>query len=162
MRQMTLEDEAHTLLNRVDALRHPCDLDLLVFFVKHPNTLMASEQLATFMGYDIKQLAESLEVLLAAELVTRSQSRGQVARMYVLSSGGIHGGWLPALVALASTRAGRIALHRELKKRSSGRTRERASRTEAARSARPPRPVLVGPPDVLPSSEPRKRRRGGE
>ena len=118
---MSQADEAQTLLKRVDALRHPCDLDLLIFFVKHPRTLMASEQLATFMGYDLNQLAESLDVLLEAGLVTRSQTRGRVARMYVLAEGGIHGGWLPALVALASTRAGRIALHRVLKTRSSAR-----------------------------------------
>jgi hypothetical protein len=121
LRTMSQDDEAQTLLTRVDALRHPCDLDLLIFFVKHPRTLMASEQLATFMGYDLNQLAESLDVLLEAGLVTRSQTQGRVARMYVLAEGGIHGGWLPALVGLASTRAGRLALIGVLKTRSSAR-----------------------------------------
>lgn len=114
-------DDAQTLLGRIEALRHPCDLDLLLFFVKHPHTLLASEQLASFMGYDIKQLAQSLDVLLEAGLVTRSQTRTQVARMYVFAGNGIHGGWLPSLVALASTRAGRLALIRVLKRRLEGR-----------------------------------------
>lgn len=143
------QDDAQTLLGRIEALRHPCDLDLLIFFVKHPHTLMASEQLATFMGYDIKQLAQSLDVLLEAGLVTRSQTRAQVARMYELAGGGIHGGWLPSLVSLASTRAGRLALIRAMKKRSS--------------SAGASGLFLVRPkPGVVPASRPRTRRRGGE
>ena len=36
-------DDAHTLLARIAPLIHPCDVDLLIFFVKHPHTLMASE-----------------------------------------------------------------------------------------------------------------------
>lgn len=110
-------DDAETLLGRIEALRHPCDLDLLIFFVKHPNTLMASEQLATFMGYDIQQVAHSLDLLLEADLLTRSQTRSQVARMYVFAADGVHRAWLPALVALASTRDGRLSLIRVLKTR---------------------------------------------
>jgi hypothetical protein len=143
---MSQDDEGQTLLSRIDTLQHPCDLDLLIFFVKHPHTLMASEQLATFMGYDVDQLAASLDVLLDAGLITRSQTRGRVARMYVLAGGGIHGGWLPALAALASTRAGRLALIRVLKTRS---------------SAHPTHPVLARPtPDATPKSDGSPRRRG--
>lgn len=142
------DDEARTLLNRVEALGHPCDLDLLIFFVKHPNTLMASEQLASFMGYDVNQLAQSLEVLVDAGLVTRSQTRARVTRMYTLSQGGIHQGWLPALIALASTRPGRLALISILKTRS---------------SAAGARPFLVRPnPDSTPKSDRRARSRGAK
>jgi DNA-binding MarR family transcriptional regulator len=81
-------EDAHTLLDRIDALRHPCDLDLLMFFVKHPHTLLASEQLAAFMAYDIEQLAQSLDVLLEAGLVTRSQNPTQAARMHVFAGAG--------------------------------------------------------------------------
>ena len=112
-------DNAQILLGRIDAIRHPCDLDLLIFFVKHPNTLMGSEQLATFMGYDLNQLARSLDVLLDTGLVTRSQTRARVARMYVFAGGGVHAAWLPALVSLAATRPGRLALMQALKARSS-------------------------------------------
>jgi hypothetical protein len=114
---MTRTDDAQTLLDRIETLRHPCDLDLLIFFVKHPNTLMASEQLAAFMGYDLKRLESSLNVLLEAGLITRSQNRAQVARMFVLATDGIHGRWLPALVTAASTPTGRLALLEALKRR---------------------------------------------
>ena len=114
-------DDAQILLDRSDSLRHPCDLDLLIFFVKHPHTLMGSEQLATFMGYDINQVAHSRDVLLEAGLLTRSQTRSQVARMYVLATDGVHRAWLPALVALASTRDGRLSLIRVLKTRMTAR-----------------------------------------
>jgi len=154
-------NDAQTLLARIDALRHPCDLDLLIFFVKHPHTLMASEQLATFMGYDIKRLAQSLDVLLEAGLVRRSQTATQVARMYVFATGGIHGAWLPAIVTLASTRDGRLALIRVLKSQSPA---DPVAPLEPSSSpAGSPRPFLVRPkPAVIPPSEPLARRRGGE
>ena len=155
-------DDAQILLDRIEALRHPCDLDLLVFFVKHPRTLMASEQLASFMGYDVKQLAVSLDVLLDAGLVARSQSRAQVARMYVLATGGVHGGWLPSLVALASTRTGRLALIRALKRRPSPAPRAQ-SRGATPPGTSLPRPFLVRRgPDLGPASERHPRRKGGE
>jgi hypothetical protein len=141
-------DDAQTLLDRIDALRHPCDLDLLIFFVKHPHTLMGSEQLATFMGYGIKQVAHSLDVLLEAGLLTRSQARSQVARMYVLAADGVHRAWLPALAALASTRDGRLSLIRVLNTRT---------------NTRNPRSFLLRPaPDVVPAAHQRTRRRGTE
>lgn len=136
-------DDAQILLGRIEALRHPCDLDLLIFFVKHPNTLMASEQLAAFMGYDISQLASSLEVLLGAGLLTRSQTRAQVARLYVLATGGIHGGWLPALVTLASTPAGRLALIKALKRREGRAPADRATRVTPGGRASARRPFLI-------------------
>ena len=157
-------EDAHSLLDRVGALRHPCDLDLLMFFVKHPHTLLAGEQLAAFMGYDIKQSAQSLDVLLEAGLVTQSQTPARVARMYVFAAGGTPGGWLPALVSLASTRAGRLALIRALKGRSPARTQGPVARRESsAPAALTPRPFLLRPkPDVIPTSEPLVRRRGGD
>lgn len=110
-------EDAQSLLDRIVTLRHPCDLDLLIFFVKHPHTLMASGQLCTFMGYDLKRLESSLNVLLASGLITRSQNRAQVARMFELATDGIHWRWLPALVTVASTPAGRLALIEALKQR---------------------------------------------
>jgi hypothetical protein len=157
-------EDVHTLLDRIDALRHPCDLDLLMFFVKHPHTLLASEQLAAFMGYDIEQLAQSLDVLLEAGLVTRSQNPTQAARMHVFAAGGTPGGWLPALVTLASTRAGRLALIRVLKSRSPARRAGPAARVGSSPPAAPSRrPFLLRPKlDVIPTSEPLVRRRGGD
>jgi hypothetical protein len=107
-------DQAHILLNRIPALQRPCDLDLLVFFAKHPRTLMTSEQLARLLGYQLNEMARSLDVLLEAGLLTRTQKPPRAARMYVFAINGANEGWPPELVQLASTREGRLALRRVL------------------------------------------------
>jgi hypothetical protein len=38
------------------------------------------------LGYELKQIADSLEVLLNAEVLTRTQNPTHTARMYVLSA----------------------------------------------------------------------------
>jgi hypothetical protein len=91
-------------------VRRACDLDLLIFFVRHPTTMMTSEQLAAFVGYDLSQISRSLEVLLEARLLARTQSPAHAARLYEFTPARTGGGWLPAFVRLASTRTGRIAL----------------------------------------------------
>jgi hypothetical protein len=139
-------DDARTLVDRVAALRHPCDLDLLVFFSKHKRTLLASEQLSMLLGYDIKQMADSLEVLLDAGFVRRSQSSTRSARMYVFAGGGIDDdGPLPRLVALASTRVGRRALNKVLTCRSRDRPVGPAGRVRPSPDAVSRRPFVVGP-----------------
>jgi hypothetical protein len=107
------EEHARQLLVRVGVLRHPCDLDLLIFFARHPRTLMTSEQLAALMGYGLQQTAESRDMLLKAELITRTLSPARAARMYVFADGTEHG-WLPPLLEFASTRHGRLAMRRVL------------------------------------------------
>ena len=108
------DDQARALLRRVPALQHPCDLDLLVFFAKHPRALMSSEQLAQLLGYPLKEIARSLDALLAAGLLTRTQHPARLARLYVFVTGGANGGSLQAVVEFASTRKGRLALRRAL------------------------------------------------
>jgi hypothetical protein len=81
-------DDAHLLLDRIGVLKPACDLDLLVFFARHPRALLTSEQLAAWLGYELKQIAESLEVLLEAGLLARTQNPTHAARMYVFSIGG--------------------------------------------------------------------------
>ena len=105
-------DHAHTLLARIPALQRPCDLDLLVFFAKHPRTLLTSEHLARLLGYQLKEIAQSLDVLLGAGFLTRTQDLARPARMYVFAPGVANGESLPAIVAFASTREGRLALRR--------------------------------------------------
>ena len=56
-------DEARRLLERALILREPADFDLLVFFARHPRTLLASESLAAFLGYELNDIARSLEAL---------------------------------------------------------------------------------------------------
>ena len=116
-------EEARRLLDRIRVLKHACDLDLLVFFARHPRSLLASESLASFLGYGIKDIAESLDVLLGAGLLKRAQTPAHAARLYVFALNGAHvgpdGGWLPALLEMASTRQGRLALRETLGRRSS-------------------------------------------
>jgi hypothetical protein len=116
-------DEARRLLDRIRVLKHACDLDLLVFFARHPRSLLASESLASFLGYDLKDIAASLDVLLGAGLLKRAQTPAHAARLYVFALNGAHvgpdGGWLPALLEMASTRQGRLALRETLRRRSS-------------------------------------------
>ena len=115
-------DHARTLLDRVPALQRPCDLDLLVFFARHPRTLMASEQFARLLGYQRNEIARSLDVLLAAGLLTRTQNPTRPARMYMFATGGTNSGSLPAVVEFASTREGRLALRRALTRSPAGGT----------------------------------------
>lgn len=106
---MTHGDERR-LLVAAGVLRHPCDLDLLLFFARHPRVLLASESLAGFLGYDMKVIAQSLDGLLAAGLLTRRQAATHAARLYVFTGGGAEAEWLPELLQIASTRAGRRTL----------------------------------------------------
>jgi len=115
-------EEARRLLAHSRVLKHACDVDLLVFFARHPRSLLATESLANFLGYDLKDIAESLDVLLGAGLLKRAQTPAHAARLYVFALNGAHmgpdGGWLPALLEMASTRQGRLALRETLGHRS--------------------------------------------
>ena len=122
-------EQAQRLLDRIGFLRDSCDLDLLLFFVGHPRALLTSDQIAAFLGYDVKRIGESLDALLEAKLLTRSPNPAHAARMYVFGVGGPHGGWLPSLVEFVSTRDGRLAMRRALAERA-GQGRERIDRRE--------------------------------
>ena len=111
------------LLDRVGVLKTACDLDLLLFFHRHPRTLLTSEDLAAFVGYDLQQIARSLDTLISGGLMSRSQNRTHAARMYVLKDPdgtGPAGGWLPSLLRLAETRQGRAAVLAALQARDAG------------------------------------------
>jgi len=110
-------DEVRELLDRAGIFRHACDLDLLLFFVAHSRSLLASESLAAYLGYELKQIADSLEVLLAAGLLKRTQTSAHAARLYVLEARATNHEWLPSLLEIASTRQGRAALRKTLARR---------------------------------------------
>ena len=99
--------EIKRLLSRAPVIRGACDLDLLVFLHRHPRTLLTNEQLAAFVGYDMKQVARSVDAFGAAGLLERTQNPKHAARMYVLLLNGPQGGGLKALLELAGTRNGR-------------------------------------------------------
>jgi hypothetical protein len=109
-------DYAKRLLDRIGVLQHPCDLDLLVFFARHPRTLLASEQLAVLLGYEFKQLAASLDLLVGAECVMRTSNQTGAAHMYLFDAGAPRHEWLPDLLQATSTREGRLALLGVLKR----------------------------------------------
>ncbi len=113
-------DEARRVLERIAVVRDKCDLDLLIFFVLHPRALLASEQLAAFVGYELPRISASLDTLIGARLLTRAQSPNHAARLYVFTPDQIGGDWLPSLTRLASTREGRLALKEALRRDAEG------------------------------------------
>lgn len=127
-------DDVREILDRIGVLRHPCDVDLLVFFARHPRTLMPSEQIAAFLGYDQGQVADSLELLIAAKFLARTPTPAHPARLYEFAMTGPSGGWLPALLRHARTREGRLAIRRALAARGPvGRARAATRHAEKAR-----------------------------
>jgi len=111
------------LLDRIGCLKHPCDLDLLLFFDRHPRAFLIRERLAEYVGYDLTQVERSLETLIAAGLLRRSQDSTHPAQLYVLTRGSTLGGWLSSLLRIAATREGRLTVIHVFKQRqSSGRS----------------------------------------
>lgn len=141
-------DEARDLLERIGALRHPCDLDLLVFFARHPRSLLTTESVAAFMGYDLARVAESLEVLLSAGLLTRTHTPAHAARMYVFIEEGRHQESIARLLALMSTREGRLGMRRALLER----PRTHGGDPDEARMPEPFFPRANAPPRTEASS----------
>jgi hypothetical protein len=113
-------DDAANLLGRIGVLRSRCDLDLLIFFARHPTALLTSEQLAAWLGHELRAIAVSLDTLLEARLVRREQNPSHAARMYIFQADAPTGEWLPSLVQLAKSREGRLALINALSSRSPG------------------------------------------
>ena len=68
-------------------IQHPCDLDLLVFFHRHPRVLLTSEHLAARVGYDLKQVARSLDLLIERGLLSRWLNPSRVPRVYFFRAG---------------------------------------------------------------------------
>ena len=138
---MGLNDDAAGLLNQLEVLRHPSDLDLLVFFARHPRALLASDHLVKFLGYGAKEIASSLDLLLQAGFLARTPNPKHAARLYVFAPSPPAGDGLFSLLELASTRDGRLALISALMVRSSattnGSTQERASEKHGALTTLP-------------------------
>jgi hypothetical protein len=95
------------LLARIPVIAGACELDLLLFFHRHPRTLVTSEQLATLVGYEMKHIVKSVDVFINAGLLERTQNPIHAARMYVLVLEGPEGGSIKEILDLASTRQGR-------------------------------------------------------
>lgn len=105
-------DQIQAWLGTNDEVRSACDLDLLLFFTRHSHALLTTDQIVNFVGYSPSAVAAALEHLLASGLVTRLRGRAADADLYIFNGGGggTGGSSLSALLDLASTRAGRLAV----------------------------------------------------
>ena len=105
-------------LVQATGLRNACDLDLLLFFSRHPRVVLSSEQLAAYVGYELQQVARALELLLGAGLLKRTLNHGAPNRMYVLEVDHAEQ-WLEPLRRICETPNGRNALKALLRQRQS-------------------------------------------
>ena len=114
------DPETLRVLGLVEAagLREPTELDLLLFFLRHPRVVLSSEQLARYVGHEVPHVARALEVLLGAGLLRRVLCQGAAGRMYVLAADQ-SAGWLEPVERLCATPNGRRALRATLKARRS-------------------------------------------
>jgi hypothetical protein len=101
------QKEIQGLLARTPAIAGALELDLLVFFYRHPRSLLTNEQLAVLVGYDTKQIAQAIELFIEAGLLERTHHTMHAARLYVLLLEGPQNGGLKPFLALASTHQGR-------------------------------------------------------
>ena len=106
--------DLRAMLGRIRGIRHACDLDLLVFFYRHPCSLLTSERLVDFIGYDRERVAKSLEGLIEAGLLTRSLNPAHAARLYRLELHALPGGLLAPFLEIAATPEGRREVMRLL------------------------------------------------
>ena len=106
--------DLRSMLGRIPGIGHACDLDLLLFFYRHPRALLTAEQIVACIGYDGEQVAKSLDGLIEAGLLTRSQNPSHAARLYVLELQVLPGGLLSSFLAIAATREGRMQAMRLL------------------------------------------------
>jgi DNA-binding MarR family transcriptional regulator len=108
---------AETLEQLLDAagLKHPCDLDLLLFFDRHPDALMTSEQLASYVGYELSQIARSLDLLVQRQVLRRSQTLTHFSRLYRFRAD--HAGEVLEILKAATTVEERYQMRRILRQR---------------------------------------------
>jgi hypothetical protein len=107
-------EDARILLGSLGAIRHPCDLDLLLFFYRHPRALLTAESLVSYLGHPHDRVAKSLDGLIAADLLRRSQNPSRSARLYELNLDAGPGSQLAALLKIAATPQGRKEVMRLL------------------------------------------------
>jgi hypothetical protein len=68
-------DTAKDLL--LNLLGRPCDLDVLIFFLRHPDVLLTIDDLAARIGYNVHDVGGSIEVLIATGLLESSKERAE-------------------------------------------------------------------------------------
>jgi hypothetical protein len=101
------QQDIQGLVARVPFVRRACELDLLVFFYRHPRSILTNEQLSALVGYDTQEIAKSIDRFIEAGLLERAQNPMHAARMYLLLLDGQYMGPLKAFLDLACTHQGR-------------------------------------------------------
>ena len=109
------QNDLDSKLKSMPFIRDACDLDVLLFFYRHPTSLLTSEQLVAAIGYKPVLIAASLDGLVEAGLLRRSLNPSQVARLYVLEMGRLSDDQLLTLLKIAATRTEREQLMRLLR-----------------------------------------------
>lgn len=107
--------DLRSMLDRIRGIGDACDLDLLLFFYRHPCALLTSEQLIAYLGYERERVAKSLDGLIEAGLLTQSQNPSHPARLYVLEPHGLPDGLLSSFLKIAATHEGRQRVKRMLR-----------------------------------------------
>jgi hypothetical protein len=122
------------MLDRIQAIHDACDLDLLLFFHRHPCALLSGAQLVAFLGYDRKRIAKSLDALIAAGHLTQSRNPPHSACLYVLTTRGDSRESLSSFLEFSATREGRLGVMRLRQSRPDDApgARRRAPRPESA------------------------------
>lgn len=103
-----------SLLNELGGIQHKCDVDLLLFFYRHPRALLTAESLVSYLGHDHDRVAKSLDGLIVAGLLTRSQIPSRSVRLYELNLDGRAGSQLASLLKISATSQGRKEVMRLL------------------------------------------------
>ena len=98
------------LLDRVAVIRSRCDLDVLVYLFRHADALLTGEHVAAAVGYDLKQVAGSLDSFVFGGLLKRTRGRTEGPGLYVFAVGRPADGPLASLLQLASSRLGRLQI----------------------------------------------------
>jgi len=112
------------LLDSVRAIGTPTDLDLLLFFYRHPHSLMTLERLAAVAGHDAERVAASLRAFIQAGLVAETAKPRLGVR--ILSFRPPADDSLTSLMQIASTRSGRLELLQALAGRGANSERHEA------------------------------------
>lgn len=101
------QKDIQELLAFVPFVSGACELDLLVFFYRHPRSVLTNEQLSALVGYDTQEIAKSIDKFIEAGFLERVQNPTHAARMYLLLLEGRQMGRLKAFLDLACTHQGR-------------------------------------------------------
>lgn len=107
-------DAIRSMLAHIRVIRYACDLDLLMFFYRHPCALLSVEQVAAQVGYARERVEESLDALIDSGLLKHSESPSHAARLYALQLGSAPGEQVTPILQIAATHEGRRKVMRLL------------------------------------------------